>query len=147
MDERQGRLVADYVYRELSPDDVAMLRSYMVQGRDAEGLSAAYCDLGEVGMCVPCKPPFTEADVRRMLAMLGEARIHHRMTAMDWGCMLRGAFGSRASYIGSLYEKATGISDSLLFTPTPIRLHRPDPDIRRRSRPLPGSRSRRWSQM
>lgn len=121
MRNERSRLPQDYIYERLTAEDLANLRAYMVEAADAEGLSQANCDLADAGQCFPCKPPFTEGDVRTMLVVLAAARINPLTWKSDWQCMLKAAFGGRRETIRVLYEAATGVTDSVAFAPTDLR--------------------------
>lgn len=77
-----------------------------------------FCTISNMGICTTGRPPYSQRNLRDMLADFAYARVQPQSDQVDWDCVLAWAFGEGGrERLRSLFEEATGRSDTEVFGP------------------------------
>lgn len=90
--------IGDRVFAQLTAEEKEGLARAMVAASESgwgDGTDTLYGDLGDAGLAVPVRrgEPVTDKDLRRMCAILEEARRFPRTGDGDWRSLLGYCFG------------------------------------------------------
>lgn len=115
---RSYSAVGDHVYERITSEDRSRLRAFMQLANGDDENSPEFCTISNMGTCVPGRAPFSQRDLREMLADSAYARVQAQSDRVDWDCILSWAFGAESrERLRELFEEATGRTDADVFGP------------------------------
>lgn len=110
--------IGDYVYDRLTSEDRSNLRTFMLRAKGDDENSPEFCTIANMGICVSGRPPYSQRDLREMLADFAYARMQPQSDQVDWDCVLLWSFGENGrERLRMLFVEATGLTDADVFGP------------------------------